>query len=132
MKYLLIPCLVLLTGCVAINGLKKTESVSSPENYEIVARNIYDAAKKCWERDPIFPIRFGTLVKSMVTLEGIVIVVGFSSTMEHMGQVAIKFIVQEDGTGSIIEIYEPNVPSLVAGEFQIAHKWIQGNYACEP
>ena len=71
-------------------------------------------------------------MKSEITLDGIVIRVGYSSTMEYTGQLTIQFIVQEDGNGSIVDLYERNISYLGKKEFDVAHDWLQGNYACTP
>ena len=132
MKYISILVVFLLTGCATtFFGLSKTTSVSSDENYEVVAKNIYQAAKNCWEKEPS-GLLLGTVVKSEITLDGIVIRVGYSSTMEYTGQLTIQFIVQEDGNGSIVDLYERNISYLGKKEFDVAHDWLQGNYACTP
>ena len=117
-----------LTGCT--NHLLVRENSVHTNNYKIVAKNIYQAAKLCWKKDETL-LTAQILVENRVTLDSIIITARFDSFGSGVQNPFVKFIIMPSKIGTNINLYTQEISWLGKEKHMLSiKKWMRGDYSC--
>ena len=117
-----------LAGCT--NHLLVRHSSVNVNDHEVVARNIYRAAKLCWKKDETL-LTAQIIVENTVTLDSIIVSARFDSFGSGVLNPFIKFIITPSKAGSNIDLYTQEISWIEKEKHMLdVQRWMDGDYSC--